>query len=75
MSFWSKAKGVFSRIGRGIKNAAHSAYNWITNNKDKIQKVAGVIGDVTKHKYDDKMSKIGDLYDKGVDYGHRLGII
>ena len=27
MSFWSKAKGVFSRIGRGIKNVATKGFN------------------------------------------------
>lgn len=27
MGFWSKVKGVFGRIGRGIKNVASKVYN------------------------------------------------
>ena len=29
--FWSKAKGLFGRIGNGIAHAAKGVYNWIRN--------------------------------------------
>ena len=75
MGFWSKVKGVFGRIGSGIKNVATKAYNWITNNKDKIANAAGVINDATGGKYADKMDRAANLFKQGESYGQRLGII
>ena len=43
MSFWSKAKGVFSRIGQGIKTVAKKGYNVV---KGVVDKFAPVIGGV-----------------------------
>ena len=75
MGFWGKVKGVFGRIGKGIKNVATKAYNWITDNKDKIKNVAGVVNDATGGKYSGQMDKAADLFNKGSGYAQRLGII
>ena len=39
MGLWSKVKGVFGRIGHGIK----SGWNWLTNNRDKIDGIQDVL--------------------------------
>ena len=74
MGFWSKAKGLFGRIGRGIKNAATKAYNWITSNKDKIEKARDTFNDVTGGKYKDYTDKGSSYLDKGLDIAKRFGI-
>lgn len=35
MGFWSKVKGVFGKIGRGIKKG----WNWLTKNKEAVSDV------------------------------------
>lgn len=41
MGFWSKAKGLFGRIGRGIKKVAGKAYNVV---KGAVEKFGPAIG-------------------------------
>jgi len=41
MGFWSKVKGVFGRIGKGIKNVATKGYNIV---RGVAQKFAPIIG-------------------------------
>ena len=73
--FWSKVKGVFGRIGSGIKTGATKAYNWLTQNKDKIRNVAGVVTDaIGSEKLKDYTNKGLNMMDKGLDTAHRLGI-
>jgi len=67
MSFWSKAKGVFSRIGQGIKTGASKAYNWITNNRDKLEQATKSFNDLTNSKYADKIGTATNYLDKGID--------
>lgn len=74
MGFWSKAKGFFGRVGNGIKNAAVKSYNWLTNNKDKIQKGVDTFNDITKNKYGDATGKGMDYLNKGLNMAGRLGI-
>ena len=39
--FWSKVKGVFGRIGNGIKNVAKKAFKFATGAVEKFGPVAG----------------------------------
>lgn len=43
MSFWSKAKGFFGRIGDGIKKGA----KWLWNNKNKVIDTAQDVANLT----------------------------
>ena len=74
MGFWSKVKGLFGRVGRGIKNVATKAYDWISGNRDKIQKGIDTFNDITKGKYTDYTNKGTGYLDKGMDIARRLGI-
>ena len=74
MGLWSKAKGFFGRIGRGIKNGAVKAYNWITNNKDKIQKGVDMFNQATGGKYSGTTSQGMDYLNKGIGIANKLGI-
>ena len=67
---WGKIKGVFGRIGGGIKKAA----NWIVGNKDKISKVVNTVGDTLGGKYADYAHKATDGLDKGVNIAQKFGI-
>lgn len=49
MGFWAKAKGVFGKIGRGIK----SGWNWLTQHKDTISDVAQKATDLIAPQYSD----------------------
>ena len=65
MGLWNKVKGVFSRIGSGIKNFATKTYDWLTNNKDKIKDTANVLNEKFGGQYKDK---INDIITKGGTY-------
>lgn len=68
MGFWSKVKGVFGRIGSGIKKG----WNWLTKNKDTIADVVQKGVDVVAPQYSDKTR---DLINKGQDlYGRIDGV-
>ena len=70
---WSKVKGVFGRIGRGIKNVATKAYDWISNNRDKIQQGADVLkGAVNNNKFSGGVDSTLGYLDKGMDIGRKL---
>ena len=62
MGLWNKVKGVFSRIGSGIKNFATKTYDWLTNNKDKIKNAANTLNEQFGGKYKDNIS---NYIDKG----------
>lgn len=68
MGFWSKAKGVFGRIGNGIK----SGWNWLTKNKDTIADVVQKGVDVVAPQYSDRTR---DIINKGNDYYNRTNDI
>lgn len=74
MGFWSKAKGVFGRIGRGIK----SGWNWLTKNKDTIADVVQKGVDVVAPQYSDRTRNIinrgQDYYNKTDDILRRAGV-
>lgn len=74
MGFWSKVKGVFGRIGNGIK----SGWNWLTKNKDTIADVVQKGVDVVAPQYSDRTRNIidrgQDLYGKTDAAMRRLGI-
>ena len=74
MGLWQKAKGFFGRIGRGIKDGTSKVYNWVTNNKDKIQKGLETVDGLTKHKYSDTINKGQSMITKGLDMASKLGI-
>lgn len=68
MGFWSKVKGVFGRIGSGIKKG----WNWLTKNKDTIADVVQKGVDVVAPQYSDRTR---DLINKGQDlYGRIDGV-
>ncbi len=74
MGLWAKAKGFFGRIGRGIKNGATKAYNWITNNKDKIQKGVDMFNQATNNKYSDTINKGQGYINQGMNIAGKLGL-
>ena len=76
MGLWSKVKGVFGRIGHGIKGG----WDWLTNNRDKIAQAAEAVSEIIPSAYGDKIKqgiakgekkneKTADLMDK---YGKYL---
>lgn len=68
MGFWSKVKGVFGRIGSGIKKG----WNWLTKNKDTIADVVQKGVDVVAPQYSDTTR---DIINKGQDlYGRIDGV-
>jgi len=60
MGLWSKVKGVFGRIGGGIKKA----YNWVKDHIGTIKDVADKAKDFIPEQYRDKYT---DVVDKGYD--------
>ena len=68
MGFRSKVKGVFGRIGSGIKKG----WNWLTKNKDTIADVVQKGVDVVAPQYSDRTR---DIINKGQDlYGRIDGV-
>lgn len=61
MGFWSKVKGVFGRIGSGVKKG----WNWLTKNKDTIADVVQQGVDIVAPQYSDQTRNI---INKGQDY-------
>lgn len=74
MGLWAKAKGFFGRIGRGIKTGVKKVYDWVTNNKDKIQKGVDIFNQATNNKYADNITKGQGYLDKGISIAGKLGI-
>lgn len=74
MGLWNKVKGVFGRIGHGIK----SGWNWLRNHKDKIQQIANTtantIGGKTLDTYNKYSGKANDIYRKADTIAGSLGI-
>ena len=70
-SLWSKVKGVASRIGRGIKDAAVKTYNFLSNNRDAIRQGANAAADMFGGKYADTIHKGVNYFDKGMDYADK----
>ena len=66
MGFWSKAKGVFGRIGSGIKKG----WNWLTKNKDNIADVVQKGVDTFAPQYSDRTQ---DLIGKADNLMRRFG--
>ena len=64
MGFWSKVKGVFGRIGSGVKRAI----NWIGDNKQKIDQALDTAQGFVPSKYQQGFNiareKAGDIYNK-----------
>lgn len=60
MGLWSKVKGVFGRIGSGIKKG----FNWLTQNKDKISNVANAVNDATGGKLTGAIDTATNIYNK-----------
>ena len=73
MGLWSKVKGVFGRIGHGIK----SGWNWLTNNRDKIEQAAEAVSDIIPSAYGDKIkqgiAKGEQIYGKTADLMDKYG--
>lgn len=53
MGLWAKMKGVFSRIGSGIKKG----FDWLRGNRDKIQQAAETAQQFVPQKYQEKFSQ------------------
>lgn len=74
MGFWSKVKGVFGRIGSGIKKG----WNWLTKHKDTIadvvQKGVDVVAPQHSQQAKDIISKGQDYYNKTNDILRRAGV-
>ena len=70
-SLWSKVKGTFGRIGRGIKDAAVKTYNFLSNNRDAIKQGAQVAAGMFGGKYADTINKGVDYFDKGMGYADK----
>lgn len=68
MGFWSKVKGVFGRIGSGVKKG----WNWLTKNKDTIADVVQQGVDVVAPQYSDRTR---DIIGKGQDYYNKTDAI
>ena len=60
MGLWNKVKGVFSRIGSGIKRG----WNWLTTNKDKISNVAQAVNEATGGKLTPALDTASTIYNK-----------
>lgn len=60
MGLWSKVKGVFGRIGGGIK----SAYNWVKDHITDIKDVADKAKQFVPSQYRDAIDKGTNFADK-----------
>ena len=58
MGFWGKVKGVFGRIGKGVK----SGWNWLSGHKDEIKDVLDAAQQFVPA---DKQQFVSGLRDKG----------
>ena len=67
MGLWGKVKGVFGRIGGGIKKG----YNWIKDHFGQIKDVTDKAMEFVPGQY--KPAAM-DAYNKGIDVAGRLGL-
>jgi predicted DNA-binding WGR domain protein len=65
MGLWSKVKGVFGRIGGGIKKG----YNWIKDHFSTIKDVADKAKEFIPEQYRPGYS---DAVDKGSEFAKRI---
>ena len=65
MGLWSKVKGVFGRIGGGIKKA----YNWVKDHMSDIRDVTDKAKQFVPERYKDKFSGV---IDKGYDTANKV---
>ena len=65
MGLWAGVKGVFGRIGSGIKSGIKTAYNWI---KDHM----GLIKDVTDKAKEYVPEEYRGVIDKGTDMADKI---
>lgn len=65
MGLWGKVKGVFGRIGGGIKKA----YNWVKDHLGDIKDVADKAKQFVPEQYRDKYSGV---IDKGYDTANKF---
>lgn len=72
MGFWAKAKGVFGRIGRGMK----SGWDWLTRHKKEISDMAQTATDTFAPQYSDRARDIiktgNDWMNKGQQFRQYL---
>lgn len=75
MGFWSRVKGVFGRIGSGIKKG----FNWLVNNKEKVADTLNTASQFLPDKYKGQAQeyiKRGSEYiDKGDAMRQKIGFI
>ena len=73
MGLWSKVKGVFGRIGHGIK----SGWDWLTTNRDKIAQAAEAVSDIIPGAAGDRIkqgiAKSEQLYGRAEDIMDKYG--
>ena len=73
MGFWSTVKGVFGRIGGGIKKG----WDWLAGHKDKIDQVLDAAQQFVPADKQQFVSglrdKGGQIYDKAADVMGRYG--
>lgn len=65
MGLWGKVKGVFGRIGNGIK----TGYNWVKNHIDDIKDVADKAKNFIPAAYREQFK---DIIDKGYDGANKI---
>ena len=65
MGLWAKVKGVFGRIGGGIKQGD----NWIKDHLSTIKDVADKAKELIPEQYKDKYT---DVIDKGYDTANKV---
>lgn len=72
MGFWAKAKGVFGKIGRGLK----SGWDWLAKHKKEISDIAQTATDTFAPQYSDQARGViktgNDWVDKGQQFRHYL---
>jgi len=75
MGLWGKVKGVFSRIGSGVKKG----WNWLTSHKDDIAKVVDAGKQMLPEQYKQTVlpaiDKGKDMFTKTDESLRRFGII
>ena len=65
MGLWANVKGVFGRIGRGIKSGIKTAYNWIKEHMDVIKGATDKAKEYIPEEY-------RGIIDKGVDTADKI---
>lgn len=68
MGLWSKVKGVFGRIGNGLR----SGYDWLSKHKDTITTIADGAASFLPNQY---QAAYGDMKNKINDGINRYGAI